>query len=99
VLEVLRQVDGGHAAGPELALDGIPAGQGGHQAIDQLSHPVHAPFGRTAARTHGAARRGPAGLDPLGVPGTMLGETAQYRSGARRELASEPWFSIQEMKP
>jgi len=44
VLEILGQVDGGHAALAELTLDRVAAGQGGVQALDdsgRVSHDVN----------------------------------------------------------
>ena len=38
VLEVLRQVDGGHAAPAELALDQVAVGQGGGEAGKGVGH-------------------------------------------------------------
>ena len=38
VPEVLGQVDGGHAAGAELALDPIAVGQGELEAVLRLGH-------------------------------------------------------------
>ena len=37
VLEVLGQIDRGHATGPELALDLVAVSQGGGQALQGLS--------------------------------------------------------------
>jgi hypothetical protein len=38
VLEVVGQVDGGHAAFAELTLDGVSAFEGGVQAGDGIGH-------------------------------------------------------------
>ena len=38
VLEVVREVDGGHAALPELALDAVPVGKGGGEARENVTH-------------------------------------------------------------
>jgi len=38
VLEVLGEVDGGHAAGPELVLDGVAVGEGGFETVEELRH-------------------------------------------------------------
>ncbi len=38
VLEVVREVDGGHAAGAELALDAVAVGQGGGEALERSDH-------------------------------------------------------------
>jgi hypothetical protein len=35
VLQVFRQIDRGHAAGPDLAFDAVPAAQG---ALETLEH-------------------------------------------------------------
>ncbi len=36
--DVMRQVDGGHAAGPDLALDRVPAGEGRPKPADRFRH-------------------------------------------------------------
>jgi hypothetical protein len=38
VLEVLGEVHGGHAAGPEFVLDGVTAGQRALQSLDRAIH-------------------------------------------------------------
>ena len=38
VAEVLRQVDGGHAAAPELALEPVAVGEGGLERGAEISH-------------------------------------------------------------
>lgn len=40
VLEVLRQIHGGHAALAQFAFDSVPAGQGRRQALDGRTHAV-----------------------------------------------------------
>jgi len=45
VAEVLGEVDGGHAAGAQLALDAVAVGEGSAEALDgvcQLDRPVAA---------------------------------------------------------
>ena len=38
VLEVVREIDGGHAAGAELALDAVAVGEGGRESRERLGH-------------------------------------------------------------
>ena len=66
VLEVLGEVHRRHAALTQLALEAIAVGEGGHQAIEQLGHAVHAPFGRTVARPTAQRDEARPGSDPPG---------------------------------
>ena len=38
VLEVLSEVDGGHAPGAEFFFDGVAVGEGGFEAVEKLWH-------------------------------------------------------------
>ena len=38
VLQILSQVDRSHATGPDLALDAVPAGEDGGEALDLVGH-------------------------------------------------------------
>ncbi len=44
VPEVAGEVDGGHAAGAEFALDAVASGQGRGDAVDGLGHYSHLPL-------------------------------------------------------
>jgi hypothetical protein len=38
--EILGQIHRGHAARPELALETVPAGQGGRELLERRAHAV-----------------------------------------------------------
>jgi hypothetical protein len=50
VLEVLREVDGGHAALPQLPLEAVAVGQGGGEALDWTIQWVSATSSRLKPR-------------------------------------------------
>ena len=83
VLDVLGQVDGGHAARAELALDGVAVGEGVAEAL--VMHRMGGICGRVfgAARGGGAAGGGHApagGLRPAGTAGVHVGVTSEWAS-------------------
>ena len=50
VLEVVREVHGGHAARAELALDAVPVGEGGGKPRDGVAHGVASLLSATRCR-------------------------------------------------
>ncbi len=55
MLEILGEIDGGHAALAELALDAVAIGEGGREPFGQLSHGDSLP--RRPAGGEGTRRR------------------------------------------
>jgi hypothetical protein len=66
VLEVLGEVHRRHAALTKLPLEAVAVGEGGRQAIEQLGHAVHAPFGLTVPRPTAQRDKARPDSDPPG---------------------------------
>ena len=45
VLQVLGEVDGRHAAAPDLSLDGVAVGKGGLETVEDVCHGALCPLG------------------------------------------------------
>ena len=44
VFQILREVHRGHAAGPQLVLDGVAVGEGSFETVEKVRHYVLAPL-------------------------------------------------------
>ena len=64
VLEVAREVDGGHAAAADLALDGVAIGERRVELGDGVDHGGRSPRHAPRARIRGPRRIPEAGLEP-----------------------------------
>jgi len=68
VLEIVGQIDHGHAAATDLSFDGVAVGQGGLQSVQQVGH---VPIRLLGPAGHGRNSRG--GRTPTSSNGVRLG--------------------------
>lgn len=92
VLEIVREIDGGHAALPELALDAVAVGERRTQTIERVRHRGSYGMGRAVRYrpAGGSARRGPDGQRDAGHARTGV---SKLSLGRRAGLGLPPRLS------